>query len=155
MDIHLLTNRGMIPGFLLSAALLLNALPACAGSPPAEKNAQENKLEAPRSPQKSGGRKKTSKKKKPRWKTSVTVGLETIYDDNFLRYSDDYLDDFHAGTYPYKFQIDRQDTHILAPSFDVYAQRRLISWGNTRFRFKFKRWQYVQGHVKSNMGFDY
>ena len=89
------------------------------------------------------------------WKFGASVGLETIYDDNFLRYSDDYLVDFHAGTYPYKFQIDRKDSHILAPSVDVYAQRRLISWGDTRFRFKFKRWQYVQGDIKSNMGFDY
>ncbi len=109
------------------------------------------KLKAPTA--KPSGKKKKSKKSK--WRTSVTVGLETIYDDNFLRYSDDYLEDFHAGTYPYKFQIDRQDSHILAPSIDMYAQRKLISWGNTRFRFKFKRWQYVQGHIKSNMGFDY
>ncbi|MBC8425234.1 hypothetical protein H8E07_14010, partial [bacterium] len=145
--------RRSIPGLLLSAALLFAALPAAA-SAPAEKDAQTQKLDAPKSSSKSSA-KKSSGKKKSDWKTSVTVGLETIYDDNFLRYSDDYLHDFHAGTYPWKFQIDRQDTHILAPSIDMYAQRKLISWGNTRFRFKFKRWQYIQGNVKSNMGFDY
>ncbi|MBU1072935.1 hypothetical protein KKG45_06790, partial [bacterium] len=150
-----ITNRGMIPGLLLLAVLLLETSPSVAQQPPAGTSARGQGLAAPESLQKSPGRKSSGEKKKSKWKTSVTVGLETIYDDNFLRYSDDYLDDFHAGTYPYKFQIDRQDTHILAPSIDMYAQRRLISWGDTRFRFNFKRWQYIQGQIKSNMDFDY
>jgi hypothetical protein len=94
-------------------------------------------------------------KSRSNWKTSVAVGLETIYDDNFLRYSDDYLADFYSGASPYKFRIDRKDSHILAPSLDVYAQRRLIGLGNTRFRFKVKTWQYVQGDIKSNTGYDW
>lgn len=94
-------------------------------------------------------------REKSPWKTSATVGLETIYDDNFLRYSDDYLDQFYSGAYPYKFQIERKDSHILAPSISVYAQRKFWDAGNTRFSFKFKTWQYVQGSIKSNMSFDY
>ena len=89
------------------------------------------------------------------WKTSTTIGLETIYDDNFLRYSDDYLDQFYSGAYPYKFKIDRKDSHILAPSISVYAQRRFWDAGNTRFSFKIKTWQYIQGNIKSNSSFDY
>jgi hypothetical protein len=143
---HIFGHKIRLSGGLLIAALLLGALPILAAAPADA---------APQSEAKATTAKKSPKKKKPAWKTSVTVGLETIYDDNFLRYSDDYLFDFHAGTYPYKFQIDRKDTHIFAPSIDMYAQRKLISWGNTRFRFKFKRWQYLQGHVKSNMGFDW
>ena len=166
METRLTRIPRSIVKLLPAAALLLCALQAQANPPPPGDAPLAEHLENPRwqvhdtaagsnvletAPKKSG----TKKKKKSKWKTRVTVGLETIYDDNFLRYSDDYLDDFHAGTYPWKFQIDRQDTHIFAPSIDMYAQRKLISWGNTRFRFKFKRWQYLQGHIKSNMGFDY
>jgi hypothetical protein len=96
-----------------------------------------------------------SGRSRPTWQTGATVGLETIYDDNFLRYSDDYLRDFHAGVAPYKFKIDRQDSHILAPSFEVFAQRKVLDWGNLRFRFRWKRWQYVQGDVKTNSSYDW
>ena len=89
------------------------------------------------------------------WKTSATFGLETIYDDNFLRYSDDYLDVFHAGTDPYKFKIERQDCHILAPSFEVEARRELVALGETRLRFRWKRWQYVQESIKTNSGYSW
>lgn len=94
-------------------------------------------------------------KKASPWQTSVTVGLETIYDDNFLRYSDPFQDELLSGQYPHRFQADRIDSHIFAPSLDVYAQRRLTGWGNTRFSFAVKRWQYVQGGLKNNSSFDY
>jgi len=89
------------------------------------------------------------------WKTSITVGLETIYDDNFLRYSGEFQTDLLSGQYPHKYQADGIESHIMAPSLDVYAQRRFWSQGNTRFRFKVKRWQYFQGDLKTNMSFDY
>jgi len=89
------------------------------------------------------------------WSTSVTVGLETIYDDNFLRYSDPFQDELLSGQYPHRFQADRIDSHIIAPSLDVYAQRKLTDWGNTRFSFGVKSWRYVQGGIKNNTSFDY
>lgn len=92
-------------------------------------------------------------KARPAWRTSATFGLETIYDDNFLRYSDDYLDAFRTGAAPWKFRIDRADCHILAASLELEARRRLLPWGDTRLRGRFKRWQYVQESIKTNEGF--
>jgi len=89
------------------------------------------------------------------WKTSVEFGLETIYDDNFLRYSGPFQDELLSGQYPHRFQADRIDSHIIAPSLDVYAQRRFLDWGSTRFRFQVKRWQYIQGGIKNNTSLDY
>lgn len=97
---------------------------------------------------------KPEKKKSP-WKTGGSVGLETIYDDNFLRYSDDYLDLFHAGEAPYKFKIEQEDSHIYAPSVNLWARRRLIDAGDTKFDFRYKIWKYMQGDIKTNMSFDY
>ena len=100
-----------------------------------------------------------ARKKKSRrasgWRWSGTAGLELIYDDNFLRYSDDYLADFASGLYPYKFKIDQPDCHILAPSLEVMARRRLWSAGDTRLRFKVKRWQYLEESIKTNTAFWY
>ena len=96
------------------------------------------------------GKKKRSRRPARSWRWRGTAGLELIYDDNFLRYSDDYLADFGSGLYPYKFKIDQPDCHILAPSLELWAQRRLWSAGDTRFRFKFKRWQYLEEDIKTN-----
>jgi hypothetical protein len=95
------------------------------------------------------------KKKKSPWQTSVKVGLETIYDDNFLRYSDDFQTDLLSGEYPHKYQAEQIDSHIFAPSLDMYVQRKMFDMGKTRARFKVKSWRYVQGFLKTNTSFDY
>ncbi len=100
-------------------------------------------------------KRRKGKRRAPRWRLDGTFGLELIYDDNFLRYSDDYLADFESGLHPYKFKIGQADCHILAPSIALTARRRLWSAGDTRFRFKYKRWQYLEEDIKTNESFWY
>ncbi len=99
-------------------------------------------------------KKKKKKKAKPKWKTTMQVGLETIYDSNFLRYSEDYLEDFESGMHSSKYKMDHQYSLIAAPSFRIQTEKKLLSVGKTRFIFKYKLWKYEQD-VKTNMGFDY
>jgi hypothetical protein len=89
------------------------------------------------------------------WRYRNQFGLEVIYDNNILTMSPDYIDDFVHGRRPDRYQIDKYDDLIIAPSLDFAADRRFLEWGNTRLRFRVKRWMYTQNPINTNTDFDW
>lgn len=89
------------------------------------------------------------------WRYRNRFGLELIYDNNILTMSPDYIDDFVYGRRPDRFRIGKHDDLIVAPSLDFAADRRFVDWGNTRLRFRVKRWMYTQNPLKTNTDFDW
>jgi len=77
-----------------------------------------------------------------------------IYDDTVLTQSDDGVDMWVDGLNPEQYRIEKYDDLIFAPTLDFSAERKLIGWGNTRFRFKVKRWIYSQNPIKTNTDLD-
>jgi len=89
------------------------------------------------------------------WRYRNQFGLEVIYDNNVLTQSPDYIDDFVYGRQPDRFRIGKYDDLIIAPSLDFAANRRFLDWGNTRLRFRIKRWMYTQNPLKTNTDLDW
>ncbi len=87
------------------------------------------------------------------WRGNAAVDI--IYNDNILSNSPGYNDDFLSGSYPWKFINQSKDDLIIAPSFDLEARARPISWGQSRFRFKTKRWMYARNPIKTNTDFHF
>jgi len=88
------------------------------------------------------------------WTYRNRFGLEMIYTDNVLTMSEDGVDAWVAGVDPEQFLIGKYDDLVVAPTLDFSAQRKLLGWGDTRFRFKVKRWMYTQNPIKTNTDFD-
>ena len=84
------------------------------------------------------------------WKYRNVTGVEVIYDDNVITQSDEGIDAWIDGVSPEQFRIGAIEDLIVAPWLDFSAERNLISWGKTRFRFKVKRWMYTQNPIKTN-----
>ncbi len=89
------------------------------------------------------------------WRYRNQFGLEVIYDNNVLTQSPDYIRDFVTGQRPERFRIGKYDDLIISPSLDLAADRRFVSWGNTRLRFKIQRWIYTQNPIKTNTDLDW
>ena len=97
-----------------------------------------------------------ARKKKSAWSFRGHAGLDIIYNDNILANSPDYLEGFTSGLYPWKFITGSNDDLVVAPSFDIQARTSsLVSWGQTRFTFKVKRWMYARNPVKTNTDFHF
>ena len=47
---------------------------------------------------------------------SMTAGLGTAYDDNFLQYSTQQISDFEAGRKPAQFSVATRDDQLWLPS---------------------------------------
>jgi len=84
------------------------------------------------------------------WVFVGKVGADFIYDDNILTTSDEDIDGWVDGLVPSAYPIKAYDDFIFAPSLDVEMRRFLVSWGQSRFRFKVKRWMYSTNHIKTN-----
>ena len=96
-------------------------------------------------------RKKTPKKtKKPVWQLDGGFSLDVIYDDNICRYSDDTLGSFKSGERPEKFAIETYDDLILSPTIQFELARALLFKKRTRFRVRYRRWDYVRNSIKAN-----
>lgn len=79
------------------------------------------------------------------------AGLEIIYDDNVLRYSEADLDGFLGGTgEPGQYRLRSTDDLILSPSLELELRHRLLPWGDTRWRARAKRWGYLWNPIKTN-----
>jgi|GEM_PF-2273736 len=94
-------------------------------------------------------------KKAPPWDFRGNAGIDIMYNDNILTDSPDYQSDFVSGTYPWKFLIDSKDDMVISPSVDLEARKQFISWGQTRFRFKVKRFMYAKNPIKTNTDFHF
>ena len=86
-----------------------------------------------------------------RWNLNADFSLEVIYDDNICRYSDATLMEFRTGAKPALFAIETYDDLILNPTLQVELDRRRLLLGKrTRFRVRYKLWQYARNDVKTN-----
>jgi hypothetical protein len=103
--------------------------------------------------------KQAEKKAAKKAKKSVTyvghASIDFIYNDNVLTNSPGYNDDFIGGAYPWKFINGTVDDLVIAPAFDIEARARLISWGQSRLKFKVKYWRYANNPVKTNTDFHF
>ncbi|NOX48669.1 MAG: hypothetical protein GXO89_17005 [Chlorobi bacterium] len=96
---------------------------------------------------------KKKKKKKKRPVYSVSFKLAAIYDDNILKYSDQYLDRFIKGEDEGRFHIDTYDDVIfytalqLSSSFYIFKKRKTVVNGEVSRRTyavnKIKDWSYM------------
>lgn len=93
--------------------------------------------------------------KKSAWSFRGNAAMDVIYNTNILTNSPEYLDDFQSGVYPWKFQHKSDDDLVLAYGFDIEARRNLLSWGQSRFKFKFKQWKYTHNDIKTNTDFHF
>jgi len=107
-------------------------------------------------------RQEEAESKKSPWSYRASVGIDFMYDDNITTVSDEDLIEFELGhdedgelVDPNKFRIKTYDDFIVSPGFDIEARRKFFSFGNTRFRFKFKRFMYTTNHIKTNTDFHY
>jgi hypothetical protein len=98
---------------------------------------------------------KKAKKKKPLITYRGSAALDVIYNDNILSNSPGYNDDFFAGSYPWKFLTGTTDDLIIAPALDVEARAKFFSLGQSRLRFKVKRWMYARNPIKTNTDFHF
>jgi len=93
------------------------------------------------------------------WRYRNSFSLEVIYDDNILTQNDESIDPWVTAPRPDldpdDYRIRTYDDLILAPQLDVAAERDLLGWGKTRFRFKVKRWLYTQNPIKTNTDLDF
>ncbi len=95
------------------------------------------------------------KKKKKPVSFRGSGSLDVIYNDNILSNSPGYNDDFIGGFYPWKFLNETKDDMIIAPAFDIEARANFISWGQSRLKFKVKRWMYARNPIKTNTDFHF
>ncbi len=101
---------------------------------------------------------KTKTKTKPKKSRFSWVGhaaVDVIYNDNILSNSPGYNEDFISGSYPWKFINETKDDLIIAPALDLETRARLVSWGQSRLKFKVKRWMYARNPIKTNTDFHF
>jgi hypothetical protein len=96
---------------------------------------------------------KPRKKSRLSWRGNAAIDI--IYNDNILSNSPGYNDDFISGSYPWKFINQTKDDLVIAPAFDIEARAQLISWGQSRLKFKTKRWMYAKNPIKTNTDFHF
>jgi hypothetical protein len=94
-------------------------------------------------------------RKKSSWSFRGSAGFDIMYNDNILTNSPEDLNDFIIGSYPWKFAHDTNDDLVIAPELRLEARRNLLSWGQSRFTFKFKHWEYTNNPIKRNTDFHF
>ncbi len=96
-----------------------------------------------------------AKKKKSRITYRGSATMDVIYNDNIMSNSPGYNDDFFSGSYPWKFLMESKDDLIIAPTLDVEARAKFLDLGQSRLRFKVKRWMYAKNPIKTNTDFHF
>jgi len=76
--------------------------------------------------------------------------LQTIYDDNIFRFSDENLLAYRRGESPWKFGMDTYDDFIVSPRLTLNLTRKLLGSKQTALRVKYTLWQYASNPEKSN-----
>ena len=98
---------------------------------------------------------KMTKKKLP--ELEVDLGLASIYDNNILRYSDEYLDRFRNNEDEGRFHIDTYDDVILNPSLQITASYRIFGKLKSELDLDFSPRIYLVNPIKNwsylNIGF--
>lgn len=89
------------------------------------------------------------------WDLRRTIACSFMYNDNILGAGADDVALFESGAEPWKFRHRSTDDIVLAPSLDLEARRDLVALGQSRFRFRVKRWTYLYNPIKTNTDFDF
>jgi hypothetical protein len=100
----------------------------------------------------SSSKKKTTKKKrkKPAIQFAGSAVFQTIYDDNILRYSDGFIDEFRRNDPPEKYVVETYDDVIFSPRLFVNFTAQPINKVKTRLYLGFITWQYGRNPEKNN-----
>jgi hypothetical protein len=91
-----------------------------------------------------------SLKEKLNLRVSGSVVLQTIYDDNILRYSDGFIEDFRRNDPPDKFHVETYDDAILSPRLFLTFRANPLGKRETRLYLGYITWQYVRNPAKDN-----
>ncbi len=79
----------------------------------------------------------------------VNFQMSTIYDNNILRYSDQYLKRFIYRQDSGRFHINTYDDIILAPALKIYFSFDIFKKNKTLLSGDFRRKQYLVNNIKS------
>ncbi len=93
-----------------------------------------------------------SKKKSKTKRFEVAVGLDGIYDDNILKYSEKYLDRFMNGSDFGRFHIETYDDIILKPSLKFASTFNFFKKQKTKFSFDYSYSAYMVNDIKNWQG---
>jgi hypothetical protein len=94
---------------------------------------------------------KSKEKSKPK-RYEVEVGLDAVYDDNILKYSDKYLERFMDGMDFGRFHIETYDDMILKPSFKFTSTFNFFKKQKTKFSFDYSYSAYIVNDIKNWQG---
>ncbi|MBN1824963.1 MAG: hypothetical protein JW958_01775 [Candidatus Eisenbacteria bacterium] len=127
-------------------AALPDGLPA-----PAEKDtARAAKKPAKK---KSSAKKKKKKKEEPKVRLSGLFALRFVFDDNFIHYSDEDLDEFAHTVNTGKFSIETAHDWIVRPRFEMTLETPEITGRDLEISFRASTWRYVNNGVKDNQSY--
>ena len=100
-------------------------------------------------------KKKSTKTKKPEF--DISVGLNSFYDDNILKYSKKYLDRFMNNEDSGRFHIETYDDVVLNPSVKLGATYKFFGKLDSKINADFYYNYYTVNNVKNwgyfNLGF--
>jgi hypothetical protein len=89
----------------------------------------------------------SAKKTKP--VLNLSFGLKSMYDDNILKYSDEYIRRFLNQEDNGRFRIETYDDVVLIPEINLDATFRLIKGLNTTLNAEYRLNSFIVNHVKS------
>ena len=88
-------------------------------------------------------------RKKTKPVLNVSFGLKSMYDDNILKYSDEYIRRFLNQEDNGRFRIETYDDVVLIPEIRLNATFRLVKGLNTTLNAEYRLNSFVVNHVKS------
>lgn len=81
---------------------------------------------------------------------SGSLVLQSIYDDNILRYSDGFIEDFRRNDPPEKFHVKTYDDAIVSPRVFLTIRANPFGKRETRLYLGYITWQYTTNPSKNN-----
>ena len=86
---------------------------------------------------------------KSRPKLNVALGLTSMYDDNILKYSEEYINRFLNQEDEGRFQIETYDDVVLSPEIQLDVTYRIFHGLNTALNAEYKLTGFVMNEVKN------
>jgi hypothetical protein len=81
---------------------------------------------------------------------SGSLVFQSIYDDNILRYSDGFIEDYRRNDPPEKFHVETYDDAILSPRLFLTFRANPFGKPETRLYLGYITWQYATNPSKNN-----
>ncbi len=93
----------------------------------------------------------TGKKTSPA--LNLSFGIKSMYDDNILKYSDEYIRRFLNQEDKGRFRIETYDDLVVIPEIQLNATFRFIKGLNTTLNAEYRLNSFIVNHVKSRSYF--